>query len=104
VVPSGGIDRPQDEDAGIVLDHPARVARREAEIGDVAVLRIPRIDLAERAPDQLLVGADVAERRASERRRLDLGDRDARDAGGGHRRHAEHRAANPGCQHDPQGA
>ena len=40
-----------------------------------------RIDLAERAPDKLLVLADVAERHAFERRRLDARDHDSANVG-----------------------
>ena len=73
------VGRPQDLDIGRVLDHAARIARRERDVLDDGVLQIARIDLAMRAPEQALIGADRLEALAAEGR-LDLGDLDAGDA------------------------
>ena len=57
----GGIGRTQDEDVDLVLDHPARVARRLVEIDDHLVLRRGGIELALGHALDPHIGADLAE-------------------------------------------
>ena len=61
VVTRGRVDRPQDVEVRRILDHPPGVARRQRDIGDDRIAGVVRIDFAMRAPDDLLIRADVAE-------------------------------------------
>src|SRR6185503_4063333 len=80
------LDRLQDVEVELVLDVAARVARRELEVDDDAILPVVGIDFAVRDADQLLVLADARPRITAERRRLAGGDLDPGDARLGERR------------------
>src|SRR6267154_6882212 len=60
------IDRLEDVEVEGVFDVAARVARREFDVDDVAVLAVVRVDLAERRADDLLVLADARPRESAE--------------------------------------
>src|SRR5271169_1042033 len=72
------IDGFQEFYVGRIFDHAARVPRREADVLNPGVGRIGRIKLAVDAADEMDISADLAERRAAERRpaldNLDPGD------------------------------
>jgi len=83
-MPGSSVTRPSAAQG--VLDVAARVARREFDIDDVAVLPVVRVDLAERLADDLLVLADTRPRESAEGGRLrargvDLDPGDARVGG-----------------------
>src|SRR5258706_2317986 len=59
------VGRPQDFEIGRVLDAPALVARREANVDDAAVARVRGIEFAVEAPDDAYVRARCAEGFAS---------------------------------------
>src|SRR5437899_680956 len=70
VIAFAQVNRLEDVEVERVLDHAARVARRELEIDDHGILRIVRVDLAVRLADKLFVLPDALERVAAEGRRL----------------------------------
>ena len=55
------IARPQDAEFGPVFDQAVRVARRAVEVDDAAIERMVRVDLARRAPGEVLVRPGRAE-------------------------------------------
>jgi hypothetical protein len=61
-------------DVGRVLDHAARIARREREVLDRRVEGVGRVDFAVGLADEALVLADCIESGAAEGRGFDLGD------------------------------
>jgi hypothetical protein len=64
-VAPGAIDRQQDRHVRLELDTARMVARRERHVGDALVRRVLGVDREVERPLQLLVRADVAERRAA---------------------------------------
>ena len=60
-LPLRQIDRLEDENVRRVLDHAARVARRELDVGDERVSWIARVELAKGGATELLVLADGSE-------------------------------------------
>src|SRR5262249_15674849 len=85
------VDRLDDEERGDVLDLSLRIALGERQVGDLGVLEVVRVELAEGAPGDRLVLPGAAEARArlvgwgtgAERRRYLQVDNHPGDAGFG---------------------
>jgi hypothetical protein len=73
------IDRLEDVEIERVLDVASDVARGQLDVHDPGILRVERIDLAERLAHNLLVLSDTRPRVTAERRRFRGGDLDLRD-------------------------
>src|SRR5207237_3244074 len=65
---ASAVDRRQDRRVGLELDPARVVARRQRHVGDALVRRVLGIDREAERSLQLLVGADVTERRATRQR------------------------------------
>ena len=75
------VDRLDDHEVGVVLDHAARVPRRIGDVDDDGVAGILGIDFAEGAAEELLLSADRTKGASLERRLLHPLDLDPRDPG-----------------------